>query len=85
MTSERVKVPFEGDTVDAEDVAFEISETAPTSFRLADGTTINMRHDVKKVYRLCDKKKEDGSPIYVLVGHTAIDIVSAPDQKDKKG
>jgi len=80
MDNERVKVPFEGETVDAEDISFDVSEAVRGVCRLADGTTISMTHEIKKVYRLCDKKKEDGSPIYMLVGQTAINIAKATDQ-----
>ncbi|HEY1218784.1 MAG: hypothetical protein ABSE42_06645 [Bryobacteraceae bacterium] len=85
MGSELVKIPFEGETVDAEDVTFDASGPMQCSFRLADGTTINLEHAIKKIYRLCDKKKEDGSPIYMLMGQTAIAIVKTPDQTNAKG
>jgi hypothetical protein len=84
MNSTRVKIPFEGETVDAEDIAFELLETALASLRTSDGATITMKHDIQKVYRLCDKKKDDGTPIYVMVGRTAITI-NHPNLAEKKG
>jgi hypothetical protein len=61
--AERVKVIYEGETVDAEDLGFTVeSET----------TRVTIAHRVKNIYRLCDKKKPDGSPLYLLTGETVV-------------
>jgi hypothetical protein len=67
-TISRVKVIYEGETVDADEMEFKAVSEAPISYRLNDGTLIEIKHEVKKVFRLCDKKKADGSPIYLLNG-----------------
>jgi hypothetical protein len=67
-----VKVPFEGDTVDAEEMSFEILSGGPVMLKLDDGTLVEVDHHVGKVYRLLEKKKDDGSPIYLLSGAVKI-------------
>lgn len=64
----RVKVIYEGETVDADEMEFKAVAEPPISYQLNDGTIIEIKHEVKKVYRLCDKRKADGSPIYLLNG-----------------
>ena len=67
----KVRVPYEGGTEDAEELSFEASGP-PLTLKLADGTRIEIAHEVTKVYRLCDKKKEDDSPIYILTGEVKV-------------
>jgi hypothetical protein len=83
MSSERVKVPFEGDAVDAIEVTFRVDRDPAYSFVLDDGVVIHVRQNVKKIYRLCDRKKEDGSPIYLMFGsaETKLTIPKLADEK----
>ena len=64
----RVKIPYEGTTEDADELEFRVVSEALGSYELGDGGKVELRHEVHRVYKLCDKKKEDGSPIYVLTG-----------------
>ena len=80
MVAEKVKVVFEGETVDAEEVPFSVGSPAEAVFDLADGARITFQHHVRSIYRLCDKKREDGSPIYMLAGEARIHV-----QHAKKG
>jgi len=68
----RVKVVYESETVDADEIAFKEASQVVGSYELEDGTVIEIRHEVKTIYRLCDKKKADGSPIYLLAGGAAV-------------
>ena len=70
--ADRVKVIYEGETVDAEDVEFSTESESIGSYSVTDGTTVTLTHHVKKIYRLCDKKKPDGSPMYLLTGETVV-------------
>jgi hypothetical protein len=76
-----VKVPFEGNTVDAFELTFEIEDPRPFRIKVSDGSIIELEQQVTRLYRLIEKKKEDGSPIYMLTGGTKISIAaSKPDQ-----
>ena len=80
-TSSKVKVPFEGETVDAEELAVLVkSPSRGVFYEASDGTIIRITHDVKVVYRLCDKKKPDGSPIYLITGTLDVRLLAEPAQ-----
>jgi hypothetical protein len=69
-----VKVPFENEVVDADQVMFESTPGVPQSLKIEDGATIEFGHVVHTVFKLRDRKKEDGTPIYICVGNTVIRI-----------
>jgi hypothetical protein len=75
-TPSRVKVVYEGETVDADEMEFAVVAEPPISYRLSDGTVVEIKHEVKKVFRLCDKKKDDGTPIYLLNGAAHVQTTS---------
>lgn len=67
-----VKILFEGDTVDADELAFVVGagefagrSDSMTLIRLSDGATLEFKHKVERVYRLRDRLK-DGLPVYAL-------------------
>jgi hypothetical protein len=66
---QRVKVVYEGETADAEELKFKLQNDPVSLCELSDGASIDIRLGLKSVYRLCDKKKADGSPIYLLTGN----------------
>jgi len=85
-TTSRVKVVYEGETVDADDMGFKAITEAPLSYQVEDGTVIEIKHEVKKVFRLCDKKKEDGSPIYLVNGIAQVRTEAPPvPNKEEQG
>jgi hypothetical protein len=73
----RVKVIHEGETVDAEEMDFDALIEDSQTYSVKDGTHIEIRHQVKKVYRLCDQKKPNGDPIYILTGTAEITTIPA--------
>jgi hypothetical protein len=81
----RVKVIYEGETVDADEMEFKAVSEPPISYQLNDRTIIEIKHEVKKVYRLCDKRKPDGSPIYLLNGaaHVRTETPKASEEGHK--
>jgi hypothetical protein len=68
----RVKVVYENETVDAEQIDFRLEAETVGTYALADGARVEIRHDIKNVYRLCDKKRDDGSPIYLMTGNVLL-------------
>jgi hypothetical protein len=83
-TSSIVKIAFEGESVDAEEMTFEAVNQAPLAYKVGDGTVVELKHEVKNIYRLCDKKKPDGSPIYVLIGEATVRQVPKAEQPGAK-
>jgi hypothetical protein len=67
-----VKLAYEGEMVDAEEVPFAVKEEVHGVYALEGGMQIELRHEVKKVYRLVDKQREDGSPVYIVAGGTIL-------------
>ena len=78
-----VKVAHEGESVDAEEMAFEAVQQ-PSVFKISDGAVIELRHAIKVVYRLCDKKKPNGDPIYLLMGGIELQQ-TRPTEKTTEG
>ena len=74
----RVKVVYEGETVDADEMDFEVLQEAVGLYKTGDGAKIDFKHDVKSIYRLCDQKKEDGSPIYLITGTAVLKTTRLP-------
>lgn len=69
-----VKVPYENEVVDADQIEFNSVGGAPELLELKDGTRIEFGHQVKTVFKLRDKKKADGSPIYICSGQVNIKL-----------
>lgn len=70
--SARVRVVYEGETVEAEEIPFTTVAETKAKFELSDGAIITIDHAVKAIYRLCEKKKEDGNPIYLITGQVTV-------------
>lgn len=73
--SARVKVVYESETVDADELVFRAGPVPFGTYELEDGARIEFRHNVRKIYRLCDKKKPDGSPIYLVTGDAVLNVI----------
>jgi hypothetical protein len=63
-----VRIPYNGQTVDADEMEFQTEASGPTVFKLEDGTRIEVNHATVSIYRLLHERDKDGSPIYVVVG-----------------
>lgn len=70
--SSRVKVVYEGKTVDAEEMGFDVAVEVSGSYKVSDGAVIDLKHKVVSIYKLCDQAKEDGTPIYLVTGSAAL-------------
>jgi hypothetical protein len=68
----RVKVEFEGQQVDADEVEFKTDKEEWNSYTSEDGATIKLKHVVSTIYKLLDRAKEDGSPVYLVTGTVLI-------------
>jgi hypothetical protein len=75
--SEKVRVVYEGETVDADELSFKVQADPVLSCEVSDGAIIEVRHQVKSIYRLRDKKKPDGSPIYIMTGRVETKTIPA--------
>ena len=84
--SARVKIEFEGRQVEADDLEFKADKEDWNSYTAEDGAVIKLKHVTAKIYRLVDRTKEDGSPMYVVCG-TALLTTTPPssEAREKSG
>ena len=75
----RVKLAYEGEMVDADEMEFKVQAEISGSYSVDDGAKIDLKHEVKNIYRLCDKRKEDGSPIYLVTGTATLKTTLPPE------
>jgi hypothetical protein len=80
-----VKVPYENDVVDADEMGFKSTSGTPQVLELEDGSKIKFGHTVSKVFKLRDKKKEDGRPIFICVGNALIEVILPGDENPAEG
>ena len=80
----KVKVIHEGETVDADEMDFRVVAEAPQVYDAGDGTKIEIKHQVKKIYRLCDKKKPNGEAIYLITGTADVRSSFPPPETPKE-
>lgn len=73
----RVKIPYEGAMADADEVGFKVESEVVGLYKLDDGAKIELRHRVKNIYLLADKKRADGSPIYLVTGEASLQTTRA--------
>lgn len=66
-----VKIVFEGQTVEADQMDFQAESQVTGRFRIEDGAIVELTHAIKNVYKLRDRKKPDGTPVYVLMGEAS--------------
>jgi len=78
-----VKLPYENEVVDADQVGFTSSGGSAELLALDDGAKIEFLHKVSNVFRLRDKKKDDGSPIYICTGQVNINLTPAVSSADR--
>jgi hypothetical protein len=79
----RVKVVHEGETVDAEELSFKLILQSKGTYETSDGVTITLSHEAKAIYKLCDKHKADGSPIYLVTGAVEMATTKTKDSTEK--
>jgi len=75
--SEKIKVNFGDDLVDASPVAINQSSEYFNQYFLDDGTVLRMKLVATRVLRLEDRYDNDGSPVY-FVQSTNVLSVDAP-------
>lgn len=83
--SSKVKVVHDGETVDAEEMEFRVSDGSGLVCDVSDGTRVEIKYSINHVYRLCDKKKDNGTPIYLLVGATDVKQFGPKETAREKG
>jgi hypothetical protein len=77
------QIEYEGQTVPAEELAFDTDKEPWTVYQLEDGTVLKFKQVLSKVCRLIGKVKPDGEPIYVF-NLGAITISDIPPELKKK-
>lgn len=78
-----VRVAYDGENVDAEDMQFETLSSVAGQFKVSDGAAITFRHTVSHIYRLIGKTKKDGSPIYLVTGEAQLVAKRPPQTSDE--
>ena len=74
---ELVKIPYEGEFANAEQVDVESPGPFSHILDLADGGKLKMDMRISQFFRLVDKKDETGEPIYVF--NIQIKVVKVKD------
>lgn len=74
----KVKVNFQGETVDATPIQVNSANEVWNSYLLEDGSVIKMKLVATGVVRIDNKYDPEGNPVY-LVKSTNIASVDAPD------
>jgi len=74
-----MKIPYEGELCDAEEVRIESMEEGVNSYRLDDGSVIKARNVFVEVVRLLDRYDKDGQPVYVVKSQNIVSV-SAPEE-----
>jgi hypothetical protein len=67
----RAKVNFEGNEEDAVELSFDARE-AWSEYSLEDGTVLKLKNVISRVFRLLNKTKPDGSPVFILEGTAVV-------------
>jgi hypothetical protein len=77
-------VEFEGKMVPAELLEFESEKEPWSAYKLEDGTVFKMKQTLVSIFRLIDRFKPDGEPIYIFKAVGIVDA-SVPDElKNRK-
>src|SRR5207247_11040794 len=61
----RVRIPFQGEMCDGEEVEFTATKEDWNVYECEDGTRVKIRFIVGKIVRLLDKRTDQGEPVYV--------------------
>jgi hypothetical protein len=72
MSDQTVRIPYEGGIADAEAIEVVSENGFSGEFVLSDGTKLEYRLQMQQVFKVKDKKKENGEPIYM----TTLQIVN---------
>ncbi len=84
MASRRkVKIPFNGQNVDAETVDVTQSSERWNEYLLDDGTILKVKLVLTNVYRVEGQYDADGNPVYILQS-TNVVSTNAPTDLQKK-
>lgn len=68
-----VRVPHNGETVDAVELDFSVAGDGVIVISAEDGTLLEISHKILSVYRLEGKMDpQDGTPLYVVIGGSKI-------------
>ncbi len=74
----RVRITYQGEPVEGEEIDFEPLREQWNEYRLSDGTLLRMKLVIAKVLRL-DKRNEAGEPIYVINSQNVVSVSVPPE------
>ena len=77
-----VRVPYNGQTVDADEMDFSVQGNGALVVHVEDGAVLHLNHSATAVYRLLQKDAE-GAPLYLVTGTASINKL--PAQKAEVG
>ena len=79
MPGRRVKIEFQGEEVEAEEVQINQMRETSSEYLLEDGSELRFRLVVTRVLRLIDRWDETGDPIYIIKSQNVLDV--SPQQE----
>lgn len=82
MSSNKVKVPFKGKMVNADEVEFEILREEWNEYKVKDGTILKFKPIIMKIFRT-DVYNEDNEPIYTIRSQNVASAKVPPKLKKK--
>ena len=81
--SRRTTVEFEGHMVPAEELDCVEQKEPWSVYKLEDGAIFKSKQNLVTIYRLIDKFKPDGDPIYVFKMAGMVNVEIPPELKKK--
>jgi hypothetical protein len=86
MAEAKKQYPYQGKTVDGEEIAFETDGEQWTQYQLADGTKLKVKLVMMDVVRLAEVD-ENGVPVYLFTAQQIVGVEPNPaliqPKKDK--
>jgi len=68
----RVKVSFEGQMVEGEEVDFTVAKEDWNVYECEDGTKLRVKVIAQRITRLLDRKTPDGEPVYAVASSNVV-------------
>ena len=81
--SKRTSVEFEGQMVPADELEITDTKEPWSMYTLEDGSTLKFKQNLVNIYKLVDKFRPTGEPIYVFKMAGLVDVVVAPELMKK--
>lgn len=80
-----VKVLYEGKTVEADELDFNVEVPSLGKYKTEDGAFIQVDHCILSIYKVTGQTKPDGKPIYIITGSAKIETTFEHDLNQVDG